>query len=280
MALRLYALNHAGYAGTTIGVTTAQGAWWNSPVASYGKLSLSKSDSNNGGIASSGVTPNVTAGDNLNAKIYLHSWAYLLPTDMYLSGTVDICFPIGFLFDTAVNCNYHWCLHAWVRSASGTGPLIRGTIIDNYSEPSGATNALGESRARQLIAPVSITPLQCRAGDYVIFEVGAVQLAPMITESNITIFHGCKSSGGVVQPDFVSGDLTSYPDPPGATWIEFVAVPTPTPDDVSEPCSATCSGGGTGTVPDPTFPLQPWTPECTGGGDVPLASAPAAAEVW
>lgn len=281
MPLRMYALRDSGVSGSTIGVANAQGAWWNAPfIAAYGHLTLDKNDSTlNGSSAFTGVSPNVSPNDNLNAKTYLGSWAYQLPTDMYLSGTVDLCFPISSFGLPITQWDMHWCLHAWVASAPGTGPLIRGTLINNYSEPTGTTNQLGDAKARSLIAPVTITPLQCRAGDWVVFEIGSVQLAGMTGDTNVGVTNGTKTLGGSIAPDYTPGDLSNYPDSAGATWIEFVAVPTPIPDDNSTPCDPTCAGGTTTPPPDQT-PLQPWTAQCVGGGLVPTAFAPAGAEVW
>jgi hypothetical protein len=268
MALRLYALRNP-LSGLAIGVTANRGPWGGTP--SPHELSLDKTAQiTDGPVLTSGSVTGVAG-----AKFALITLAYLVPSNVALSGTIDLCFPTyGGADPVAVDC--HWCCHAYVHV--GTTGLLRGTLLDNYSEPTGATNALREAPgfASQFVSPQAITAVTAMAGDYIVVEIAAVMWTAPASTGRV-IGHGTKSLAGAILPDLAAGDAYDTTNGSGSAWIEFALVPTPIPVDDSDPdCCTTAPGQSSGVDTDATS----WTPTCAGGGAVPTAATPATAESW
>lgn len=180
-------------------------------------MSLVKSDQ----TANWGV-PQFTFGsgvvqDGINQRKFVYSF----PTDGYLSGTINVCLPA--YANHAPEQDAHFRIHAWI--SEGTTSTLRGTVLDNYTEPAGVTNRWTlTQQAMQLITPQAVTPVGYFAGDYLHVEVGYVLYVAPADNSCYTAF-GTKNASGTILPDYVAGDAAYGPGTNllGASWVDVTA---------------------------------------------------------
>jgi hypothetical protein len=258
MALRYYPHSGSPASGPTIGVTAYRYAWSTGGTPSPYLCTTDKNNEtqNSYDQVFTGVGSPGPIGDTDNG----FTLAYLLTTDLYIAGTIDIGFPVI----TGPSYQKNIVLHAYV--SIGTSGGTRGTLLDGYIEPSG-TNDVPQTNAWtgiQLDSPQTVTPVQAYAGDYVVVELGFIFRGPDPNNENVGAAIGSKDSGGNVTPDITSGvavDIFTYSH---AAWIEFALLPAPPPQPNNcPPCAA-----APGTGPDPIGTLPPWTQTCDSGGQV------------
>lgn len=271
MALRIYMIRGSSVSGATIGVTFYRYPWstGGTPSPFLGSITKSDETANNYAIVNNGVG----SPGPINDTDACLTDVYPLPSDILMQGTVDLGIPALADF----RYQYNIVLHIWVTQ--GTSGLTRGTLLNGYIEP-GGTNDLPPSTGPvtfvQLAAPQAITPLQCFAGDYIVFELGIVARGPFPNNGGVNYYHGCKTSSGAIMPDGVAGDIVDGLLGSHAPWYEFALIPSPPP--VINPCPP--CGPSPGTGPNPIGPLPPWVAQCDGGGDVDSVADLADGEDW
>jgi hypothetical protein len=259
MALRIYMIRGNPASGPGIGVTFYRYAWstGGTPSPFLGDTDKSVETANNYAIVNNGVGSPGPINDTDACLTHV----YLLPTDLYLSGTIDIGIPALADF----RYQYNIVLHIWVTQ--GTSGLTRGTLLNGYIEP-GGTNDLPPSTGPvtfvQLAAPQTIAPLQALAGDYVVFELGIIARGPAPNNGGVNYYIGVRTSAGAIMPDGVAGDVVDGVLGSHAPWYEFALIPAPPPQPTNcPPCTP-----APGSTPNPIGTLPPWVQTCTSGGDV------------
>jgi hypothetical protein len=268
MALRYYLLRGSPVSGAAVGITVYRYPWTTGGTPSLFLTSTDKADETANGYANTSC--GVGSPGPIDATDSTVTFIYELPTNLVLAGTLDCCLAVSTFGEHVKNL----VVHAYVTE--GTTGGLRGTLLNGYIEPAG-TNEVPAGAAMGMAAPQAITPVNAIAGDYIVVELGFIFRGPFPNNSNVSTYHGCKSSGGTIHPDLTPGLTGDFVSGFGAGWIEFALVPTPIPQpDACPPCG----GEQPGTGPDPVGPLPPWTALCTGGGDVEAVADLADGEDW
>lgn len=94
---------------------------------------------------------------------------YRIPVAQTISGTVNVRCVMAQNFGD-VDMNYH--VHIWV--SVGSTNALRGTLLSNYAEEGNNFTGFVFSGGHVFLAPQTMTPVDCEAGDHIIVEIGAI----------------------------------------------------------------------------------------------------------
>lgn len=189
-------------------VTTNRGAWDSTAAVLQRKLSRTKL----GAIATKAVAE--TSAINNYDVLLLKLVSEPITTAQTISGTLN--YVVGSQ-ESNGGMNAHWHVHAYVTV--GNTDALRGTLVNNYTEPLGTnewpTTAVGDTP----VTPMALTPVTILANDRIVIEAGYVARNTSTTSRTGTLWYGGTNATDLTP----NGDETTLPG-----WWEFNSILFPT----------------------------------------------------
>ena len=182
-------------------IATHRGAWDDTASVLQRKLARTKA----GGIANKGVAETSTTNDF--DVLVLKFVSEPIPSARTLAGTLNWITGAQ-ESNTAMNANWH--VHAYVTQ--GNTDTVRGTLVTNYTEPSGTNEWPTTAQGDGPTGPVTVSPVAVSANDRIVIEVGYVARNTQNNSRTGTLWYG-----GTQATDLTAGGNET--NTPG--WWEF-----------------------------------------------------------
>jgi hypothetical protein len=134
-------------------------------------------------------------------------------TERVVISTFRGCWATG-VGQSSADKNWGFGIHAWVTV--GATNVVRGTLINNYKQPSSAGQWLdsGEGTIGRVIPDIACDPIIIQPGDFLVVELGATYYeAGGVALDSL----GTRDSGGSILPDIGAGDAGNA----HSVWLEY-----------------------------------------------------------